>query len=62
MRDRGVTRARLPDGTELELGEAPRPVGLPRAAKSPEELARLRREHVDSVMFASSTMRPRTPG
>ena len=63
MRDNGVRRMRL-DGLELELGPEPPPPGT-RTHRTPptdEERAEAETARVNRILFAASSVRPRTIG
>lgn len=57
MRETGVRRVRLADGTELEMGSPPATAQRP--AMSPAEVEAMRIRKRDDIAFGASSMRPR---
>lgn len=62
MRKRGVKMLRLPDGLELQLGPEPPPVSAGHRKITDEQRAAAKHEREQRVMYASTSIRPRSNG
>lgn len=61
MRDVGAVRARLPDGTELELGPSPTPARSPVTPRDPAKADEAERQRRHRVLFAATSTKPPLP-